>query len=722
MARGLRASPIGQVLIEESVAGWGEFELEVIRDRNDNVVIICSIENVDPMGVHTGDSVTVAPAQTLSDREYQVLRDASAAVIRAVGVETGGSNVQFALNRETGELVVIEMNPRVSRSSALASKATGYPIAKVATKLAVGYTLDEIPNDITGTTPASFEPTLDYVVIKLPRFAFEKFPGADDSLTTHMKSVGEVMGIGRSFNEAWGKAMRSRELDGTPRTTGSVADAVWDRFDTIQGRLLEGESAEALAARVGRAPLVPRRVGRGGGGRAVGARRRPGVAGRRRVAAAQAAGHRRRPDRDADRPRPARGAADPQGGRRAPGVQGRRQLRRRGGGARALLLLGLRGRGRARPRRAGERDHPRRRPQPDRPGHRVRLLLRAGRPDAAPPGLRRGDGQLQPGDGVDRRRLVRPPVLRAADGRGRARGDRARAAAGGGRPVRRPDAAAAGPAAGGGGRAAAGHAVRGDRHRRGSRAVRRRAPPAGAGGARLGHRRRRRRRRADRRRDRLPGAGAAELRARRPGDAHLLRRGLAAVAAGRAQLAGRPLRRGRDRGRRGRRLRRHADLDRRGHAARRGGRGALRRLGLRDPDPVAGRGAGAPDPGADGGDRRGAGRPRADQRPVRRAGLADLRDRGQPPGVQDGAVRGQGDRRGDGRGGLPRRARSAGRSRGGLARSRQREGGGAAVQPVLRRRPDPGSGDALDRRGDGHRAGLPDGLRQGRAGRRTAVA
>jgi carbamoyl-phosphate synthase large subunit len=239
------------VLIEESVAGWGEFELEVIRDRNDNVVIICSIENVDPMGVHTGDSVTVAPAQTLSDREYQVLRDASADVIRAVGVETGGSNVQFALNRETGELVVIEMNPRVSRSSALASKATGYPIAKVATKLAVGYTLDEIPNDITGTTPASFEPTLDYVVIKLPRFAFEKFPGADDSLTTHMKSVGEVMGIGRSFNEAWGKAMRSRELDGVPRTAGSVAEPVWDRFDTIQARLLEGEPAGALAAESG---------------------------------------------------------------------------------------------------------------------------------------------------------------------------------------------------------------------------------------------------------------------------------------------------------------------------------------------------------------------------------------------------------------------------------------------------------------------------------------
>jgi carbamoyl-phosphate synthase large subunit len=251
VGRGLRESPISQVLLEESVAGWGEFELEVMRDRRDNVVVVCSIENVDPMGVHTGDSATVAPAQTLTDREYQTLRDASAAVIRAVGVETGGSNVQFALNRETGELVVIEMNPRVSRSSALASKATGYPIAKVATKLAIGYTLDEIPNDITRTTPAAFEPTLDYVVVKLPRFAFEKFPGADTGLTTQMKSVGEVMGIGRTFAEAWGKAMRSRELDRAPRTAGSVAEAEWDRFDAIQGRLTAGEDAAVLAAESG---------------------------------------------------------------------------------------------------------------------------------------------------------------------------------------------------------------------------------------------------------------------------------------------------------------------------------------------------------------------------------------------------------------------------------------------------------------------------------------
>ncbi|MDX6388521.1 MAG: carbamoyl-phosphate synthase large subunit, partial [Gaiellaceae bacterium] len=211
---GIAESPIGQVLVEESVRGWDEFELEVVRDRNDNVVIVCSIENIDPMGIHTGDSVTVAPQMTLSDYAYQELRDAAAAIVRAVGVECGGSNIQFARERDSGELRVIEMNPRVSRSSALASKATGYPIAKVAAKLAVGYTLDEIPNDLTGTTPASFEPTLDYVVVKFPRFAFEKFPGADPTLGTQMKSVGEAMGIGRTFAEAFRKARRSRELDG----------------------------------------------------------------------------------------------------------------------------------------------------------------------------------------------------------------------------------------------------------------------------------------------------------------------------------------------------------------------------------------------------------------------------------------------------------------------------------------------------------------------------
>jgi carbamoyl-phosphate synthase large subunit len=216
VGRGLNASPISQVLLEESVLGWGEFELEVMRDRADNVVIVCSIENLDPMGVHTGDSVCVAPQQTLTDKQYQTLRDQAIAAIRAVGVETGGSNVQFAVNRATDEIVVIEMNPRVSRSSALASKATGFPIAKIAARLAVGYTLQEIPNDITKATPASFEPAIDYCVVKWPRFAFEKFPGAEAGLTTHMKSVGEAMAIGRTFKQAFAKALRSRELDASP--------------------------------------------------------------------------------------------------------------------------------------------------------------------------------------------------------------------------------------------------------------------------------------------------------------------------------------------------------------------------------------------------------------------------------------------------------------------------------------------------------------------------
>jgi carbamoyl-phosphate synthase large subunit len=213
---GLDASPLTEVLLEESILGWKEFELELMRDRNDNVVVVCSIENIDPMGVHTGDSVTVAPAMTLTDREFQHMRDVAIAVIRAVGVDTGGCNIQFAVHPHTGRMVVIEMNPRVSRSSALASKATGFPIAKIAARLAIGYTLDEIRNDITGQTPASFEPALDYVVVKVPRFAFEKFPGADPVLTTHMKSVGEAMAIGRSFPEALQKALRSLENKGAP--------------------------------------------------------------------------------------------------------------------------------------------------------------------------------------------------------------------------------------------------------------------------------------------------------------------------------------------------------------------------------------------------------------------------------------------------------------------------------------------------------------------------
>ena len=210
--RGLHLSPVHEILVEESVIGWKEFELEVMRDGADNFVVICSIENIDPMGVHTGDSITVAPALTLTDKEYQRMRDWGRRIIRRVGVETGGSNIQFAINPDDGRMIVIEMNPRVSRSSALASKATGFPIAKIAAKLALGYRLDEMPNDITRVTPASFEPTIDYVVVKIPRWNFEKFPQADRTLTTQMKSVGEAMAIGRTFKEAFLKGVRSLEL------------------------------------------------------------------------------------------------------------------------------------------------------------------------------------------------------------------------------------------------------------------------------------------------------------------------------------------------------------------------------------------------------------------------------------------------------------------------------------------------------------------------------
>src|SRR5215210_1602902 len=246
--RGLDLSPVGSVLVERSIIGWKEFELEVMRDGADNVVIVCSIENLDPMGVHTGDSITVAPVMTLTDREYQDMRDASIRIIREIGVAAGGCNIQFAVSPTTGEQLVIEMNPRVSRSSALASKATGFPIARIGTKVAVGYRLDELPNDITKTTPASFEPVLDYVVVKIPRFAFEKFPAADPTLTTQMKSVGEVMAIGRTFKEAFQKGLRGLEVDRAGWTVGA----------TLADDRLEDTSREAVLAAV-RTP-TPERV------------------------------------------------------------------------------------------------------------------------------------------------------------------------------------------------------------------------------------------------------------------------------------------------------------------------------------------------------------------------------------------------------------------------------------------------------------------------------
>ena len=250
--RGFEASPTHELLIEESVLGWKEYEMEVVRDHKDNCIIVCSIENFDAMGVHTGDSITVAPAQTLTDKEYQIMRDASIAVLREIGVDTGGSNVQFGINPTDGRMVIIEMNPRVSRSSALASKATGFPIAKVAAKLAVGYTLDELRNEITGgATPASFEPTIDYVVTKVPRFTFEKFPQADRRLTTQMKSVGEIMAIGRTFQESLQKALRGLEI-GTDGLNEKQDMSASDAIDTIRR-----VSPDLTASGTSPTPFVP---------------------------------------------------------------------------------------------------------------------------------------------------------------------------------------------------------------------------------------------------------------------------------------------------------------------------------------------------------------------------------------------------------------------------------------------------------------------------------
>ena len=475
------------MLVEENLTGWDEFELELIRDRNDNVVVVCSIENLDPMGVHTGDSVTVAPQMTLSDEAYQELRDAAAAVIRAVGVECGGSNIQFARDRATGDVRVIEMNPRVSRSSALASKATGYPIAKVAAKLAVGYTLDEIPNDLTGTTPASFEPTLDYVVVKVPRFAFEKFPGADTTLGTQMKSVGETMGIGRTFTEALSKALRSRELDG-----GAVTP--WPSLDELPGGLHPWFTAELERLRLGSLNLSDlvaddwlrlKRLGHSD------------------AAVARAC------EVDEETARAAR---------RAWGVRpGYRRVDSCAGEVEAASNYCYSTWGEADEAAAARRvgRDPRLGPEPDRPGDRVRLLLRPRGAELPRARLRGGDGQLQPGDRLDRLRHLRPPLLRAARGRGGAGDLRARAAGRSRDPVRRPDAAQAGARDRGRRLPGARDAVRGGRPGRGPQALRRALRRARDRGAAVGDGDDRGRGGRGRRARRLPGARAPELRARR---------------------------------------------------------------------------------------------------------------------------------------------------------------------------------------------------------------
>ena len=459
-----------------------------MRDRHDNCVVVCSIENLDPMGVHTGDSITVAPAMTLTDREYQTMRDMAFAVIREVGVETGGSNIQFAVDPQTGRQVVIEMNPRVSRSSALASKATGFPIAKIAAKLALGYTLDEIPNDITAVTPASFEPSLDYVVVKIPRFAFEKFPGADTTLTTHMKSVGEVMALGRSFPEALQKAVRSLEAKGAEldvwsppgdkdgwlaagrrgRTTGGCRPSCrrcvparpprrYTTRTSIDPWFLDQLGADPRGRRRGprrgRSSTPARCAGRSGTGSPT-SRSRGCAAGWVRTTSGgcvtrSASGRSTRPST------PARPSSPPP--RRTTTPPTTRRTRSSPATGPKVIILGS---------------------GPNRIGQGVEFDYSCVHACYAlhDAGLRDRDGQLQPGDGLDRLRHLRPAVLRAAHLRGRARGRRGRAAQRRGRrrrrPARRPDPARPRPAAQGRRRPDRRDHARGDPPGRGARRLR----------------------------------------------------------------------------------------------------------------------------------------------------------------------------------------------------------------------------------------------------------
>ena len=431
LARGLDLSPVHECLIEESVLGWKEYELEVMRDLKDNVIIICSIENFDPMGVHTGDSITVAPAQTLTDREYQRMRDAAIACIREIGVETGGSNVQFAVNPHDGRMTIIEMNPRVSRSSALASKATGFPIAKIAARLAVGYTLDEIQNDITKATPACFEPTIDYVVVKIPKWQFEKFPGVDEVLGPQMKSVGEVMAIGRTFKESLMKAVRSLETgkkataaDIEPRRlTQRLVTPHPERLAYIRYAFERGMSVREIARMTSMDAWFLNQM------KQITAE----------IKAVAAVGF-----DDGDGGRSARGEADGrlrraagnrvEAGERGPGARTAREAGREAGlqagghlrgGVRelhAVPLQLLRRGGRGRADRAPEDHHPGQRAEPHRPGDRVRLLLLPCGVCAARGRLRDDHGELQSGDRLDRLRHQRPPLLRAVDAGGCAGG------------------------------------------------------------------------------------------------------------------------------------------------------------------------------------------------------------------------------------------------------------------------------------------------------------
>ena len=550
--RGLQASPTTEVLVEESVLGWKEFEMEVVRDCADNCIIVCSIENVDPMGVHTGNSITVAPALTLTDKEYQIMRNASIAVLREIGVDTGGSNVQFAVNPVDGRLVIIEMNPRVSRSSALASKATGFPIAKVAAKLAVGYTLDELENDITGgATPASFEPTIDYVVTKIPRFAFEKFPGAERTLTTSMKSVGEVMAIGRTFAESLQKALRGLEsgltglddlaLDGLGQgddknvIRAALGQPTPDRILKVAQAMRLGVDHEQIHASCRIDPWFLARIqeivdmetrvrahGLPGSAEQLRALKAMGFSDARLAKLAGLGEAEVRKRRIGLGVRPVFKRIDTCAAEFASPTAYMYSTYERGLTAQPVCE--------ADPSDARQGRHPGRRPQPHRPGHRVRLLLLPCRLRAVEGRHRDHHDQLQPRDGLDRLRHLRPPLFRAAHRRGRARDHPGRAVEGPvegrDRPVRRADAAQARRRARGGGRADPRHLARCHRPRRGPRPLQgaRRAPAAEA--ARERHRPHARRGAQRRRQARISRDDPPVLRAGRPGhgDRHRRRR------------------------------------------------------------------------------------------------------------------------------------------------------------------------------------------------------
>ena len=463
--RGLDASPTREILLEESVLGWKEFEMEVVRDRKDNCIIVCSIENVDAMGVHTGDSITVAPAQTLTDKEYQMMRNASIAVLRKVGVDTGGSNVQFAVHPENGRLVVIEMNPRVSRSSALASKATGFPIAHVAAKLAVGYTLDELDNQITGgATPASFEPSIDYVVTKVPRFNFDKFPEAR-APAHHPDALGgrgdgdraELPGVAAEGVAQPGNGTRrtrrdrSRRRRGRFRASARRASCAGTGPDSLRRRRLSARIHGGGGACALRDRSLVRGTDRGAGGdRGRSAAHGRGAARRRGVPSPQAQGFLGSPPRLAARGGGRRPAFPPPRLRGAPGLQASGLLRGGVSGLDRISLLHLRGGVRVGPDGAGEDHGARRRAEPDRPGNRVRLLLRAGGARGSGRRLRVDHGELQPGDGIHGLRRLGSALLRAPDARRPARDRRQGEAPRHHRPVRRSDPAQARAGARGG--------------------------------------------------------------------------------------------------------------------------------------------------------------------------------------------------------------------------------------------------------------------------------